>query len=980
MTTGRLLGMLVFSLFATARVWAVDVQTPLLQLELNSWGRAEGLPQSSARAIVRSSDGYLWLGTDEGVVRFDGIRFVPFGTGTVNALLESRDGSLWIGTDGALLRLRGGTPESIPLDALEDDSINAIAEDRTGTLWVLTLHDTAVLRDGRLVPIATEPPWTRGGNAVLAARDGSVWIGGAGLTRLRDGKSECYESGKDIPMTPAALAEDAEGRLWIGTTDGHVGTFVDGQFTDSGLGTPFPGPVQAIAFDDDGALWIGALGGGIHRARDGRVETLTTADGLRNDDVFAIAFDPEGSVWFGTPGGGLHRLRRNAVTTLSAREGLSHRSVLSVFEDVSGALWAGTSGGELNRVHDGRIDRFGRAHGLENTAVLAMTEASGSLWLGTGGGGLYRFDRRFSRVGRSPVETGSVVMAILATRDGSLFLGSERGLKRMEGDRFVDVPFPGPEGRRREVFVLSLAEDRDGVLWAGTRGDGLFRIERTASGLSVADAGIGSAVVLALHPGEEGSLWVGTAGEGLLRIRDGTIDRFGTSNGLFESMVFSIQEDDDGSLWLSGNAGITRFEPTTGGATLYGADHGLRAGECTGGGQNAGARLRDGRLAFATPDGVAFIDPTSLPGAGTPPRSLIESVVCDGVEIPLGEPAARLPGGTRQCEIGYTALQLSTARGTRFRYRLRGFDPDWVDAGTRRVAYYTGLGAGSYTFEVAAGNHEGVWSETPAAAALTVETRVHETWWFWTACGGLAAGLGFVSYRASVRRMVARQERLRESDRMAAYGTLVAGVAHEVRHPIFAIQMAAYVLQQKLAGKGDLEEQVRVLDRETKRMTALTDDLLEFARPPKIVRSRAAVGPMLREAVEAFRSEHPAATAAIEVEAPGELPEVDLDRARFVQLLVNLMENAHKHAKGLTRIGVAAEIRDGEIRFEVANDGSTIPPEALPRLFEPFFTTGRGTGLGLAIVKRIVEEHGGTIGVRSATGEGTRFTVTVPLA
>jgi signal transduction histidine kinase len=358
----------------------------------------------------------------------------------------------------------------------------------------------------------------------------------------------------------------------------------------------------------------------------------------------------------------------------------------------------------------------------------------------------------------------------------------------------------------------------------------------------------------------------------------------------------------------------------------------------------------------------------------------VESIACDGVEFPLGPSEVPLPGGTHQCQIAYTALQLSNAPDIRFRYRLRGFDRDWVDAGTRRVAYYTGLGPGSHTFEVVAGNHEGFWSETPAAATLAVERRAHETWWFWTAFAGLATGLGVVSYRTSVRSLLSRQERLRESDRMAAYGTLVAGVAHEVRHPIFAIQMAAYVLQQKLAGKGGLEEQVRVLDRETKRMTALTDDLLEFARPSKIVRSRTAVGPMLREAVEAFRSEHPGATAVIEVEAPRALPEVDLDRARFVQLLVNLMENAHKHAKGLTRIGVTAEIRDGAIRFEVANDGSAIPPEALPRLFEPFFTTGRGTGLGLAIVKRIVEEHGGTIDVRSVQDEGTWFALTVPLA
>jgi signal transduction histidine kinase len=289
-----------------------------------------------------------------------------------------------------------------------------------------------------------------------------------------------------------------------------------------------------------------------------------------------------------------------------------------------------------------------------------------------------------------------------------------------------------------------------------------------------------------------------------------------------------------------------------------------------------------------------------------------------------------------------------------------------------------------------------------------VERRPHETWWFRALVVVASAGAVVTGYRLRVRSLVRRQrqleqlvaertaqiaeanrtlesrvaegvEKLREVDRMAAYGTLVAGVAHEVRHPIFAIQMAAYVLQQELAGNDAIEDQLSVLERETRRMTSLTDDLVDFARPSAIVKARANVEAILREAVDSFRAEHPDVCATIEIAVGGSLPEARLDTARIVQVLVNLMENAHKHAKGLTRIGLGARVVDGRLILDVENDGSAIPAEALPRLFEPFFTTGRGTGLGLSIVKRVVEGHGGTVSVHSADGERTRFTLSFPV-
>ncbi len=1026
---------------------AAEAETPVLQRTLDGWTRNEGLPLNTVRSLHRSHDGYLWLATDVGLVRFDGVRFTLFNTSNapafpgdfVNAIDEDREGALWIGVDGGLVRMKDGAFTAVPLgDAFQNRSVSDIEEDAAGTLWIVTPTELATVRDGRAVPVPLEPPRARGGTRLLATRDGSLWAIGDGLIRIRDGRPTVLTTDRDLPHVPTALAEDARGALWIGMVDGSLGTVQDDVFVPRRPAGLPQGQIHALHAAADGSLWIGVLGQGLHRAHEGRLESLTTREGLRSDDVESVLSDAESNVWIGTNGGGLHRLRDAAVTIVSRREGLSHGNVLSVFEDSEGALWAGTSGGDLNRVTGDRTTFYGAAQGLAATAVLSMVEHGGRVWAGTGGGGTFCFDgRRFAPCG---ADAGAVVMALLHARDGTLWLGSEHGLRRLEGDTFVDV---WPRGRgpgRTATFVISLAEGPDGTIWAGTRSDGLLRVSAgttRAAEPEVRDAGIGKAMVLALRADADGTLWIGTAAGGLLRRREGEggrearVDAFRKRDGLPDDAVYAIGEDARGRLWMSGSVGIFRVDraalddfaarraPSIE-ATTYGLADGLRAGECTGGGQ-AGVALRDGRLAFATPDGVALVDPENLPGSAAPPPVVVESMTCDGRRLdPFAPAAAGVPapgavvsGGAKSCEIAYTGLQLAAAAGQTFRYRLRGLDDAWQDAGPRRSAFFTRLGPGAYTFEVVAQNREGRQSLAPAVLRVQVARRAHETWWARAAAAlvvlGAVSGAAVGAYRGRVRTLLARQARLeqtvaartaeiaevnrtleqrvaegvaklREADRMAAYGTLVAGVAHEVRHPIFAMQMATYVLQQELAGNEAVADQLGVLERETRRTMALTDDLVDFARPAEIVPSRTPVAPLLQEAERAFRAEQPEARARIDVAAPEEPLEAALDRERIVQVLVNLMENAHKHAKGLTRIGLSARAADGRLVLAVENDGSAIPEEALPRLFEPFFTTGRGTGLGLSVVKRIVEQHGGTVEVRSAPGEGTRFTVSLPLA
>lgn len=1001
---------------------------PLLHYALDGWDKNGGLPLNTVRQVLPARDGYLWLATDVGLVRFDGVRFTlfdaahepAFASDFVNVLVEDREGAIWIGLHGGLVRWRAGRFSAIPLNGLSDDNVQALAVDQGGSLWLATHSDLAVFRDERLVPVSERPLGAAGALALLPSRDGSLWVVSSGLARIKDGKTILRLSAGEFPAGPSVLEEDWEGKLWVGTPQGDLGTLRDGRFhSEKPVGLP-AGPIGSLHAARDGSLWIGILGGGLHRFRDGRLESLTTREGLRSDDITSIESDADGNIWFSTNAGGLHCLRRTAVTVVSQREGLSHRNVLSVFEDSRKELWVGTSGGDFNRIRGGRIDRFGPAEGLNPPAVLSMAEQNGVLWVGTGGGGLFRFDgRRFVSLNRPAAEIGTVVMTLLTARDGRLWLGSEFGLKKKEGARFVNVPFRNAEGQEVAPFVISLAEGADGTIWVGTQGLGLFRVTNGPRGTEGRAVGLGSLVVVALRAEPDGSLWIGTAGEGLLRWREGRIDRFRRRDGLPDDMVFSIEADAQGRFWLSGNAGIFRVDRSaleafadhrtaSIPAIVYGALQGLRAGECTGGGQNAGWSLTDGRVAFATPDGLALVDPGQRTGLSDPPRVLIESLTCDQRPARFDSEKRRtiVPKGAQECQIAFSGFPAAGGAGLEFRYRLRGFHADWQEAGRRRVAFFTGLAPGDYSLEVEARNNEGVLSRNPAVFAFRVEPRYFETRWF---RGAVLLGLvavGYLALRQRTRQLLRRQQQLerlvaertaeiaeanrtlearvaegisqlREADRMAAYGTLVAGVAHEVRHPIFAIQMAAYVLQKELAGQKAVGDQLRVLDQETRRMTALTDDLVEFARPAAIDKAPADVEPLLHEAAASFKAEHPASKTVIEIISSGPLPQVLLDRARIVQVLVNLMENAQKHARNLTRIGLSARLENGWCLLEVANDGAPIPPAAQPRLFEPFFTTGQGTGLGLSIVKRVVEQHGGRIRVLSTPTEGTRFTISL---
>jgi len=1030
--------LLLLELTWSGAALALDPEKAITQYLHQVWQIEDGLPSNVIPAIVQTRDGYLWLGTEGGLVRFDGVRFTVFNpestetikSYSVESLCEGQDGSLWIGTAGGLIRLKDGQFTTYTTkDGLPDNRVTAISEDREGNLWIATYGGelSRLLRNGTITTHSTQAGWP--GGAVISIyrdREGNLWIGtSVGLVHLSGEKFTTYPMQGDLPKKPVRpIYEDRRGNLWIGTEGGGLYRFKDGRVirftTSDGLSHNY---VRAIYEDREGNLWIGTYGRGLNRLKDRQFTRFTTKDGLSDDRILAICEDREGSLWIGTYGGGLNRFKDGKLTTYTTQEGLSHDWAYSIYEDRAGNLWVGTKGG-LNRFKDGTVTTYTTKDGLSHNMVRSLYEdRAGTLWIGTQGGGLNGFKAgRFTTYTTRHGLSSDHVRSIYVDHQGSLWVGTlvgtGTGLHRFKDGRFI--AYARQDGSAFGV-VYSMLEGHEGSLWVGTN-NGLFRLKDGESVHYMSQHGLPDSQVMTLYEDRARVLWIGTYGAGLSRFKNGTFTTYTMKEGLPDNVVYQILEDERRRLWISSNKGIFYIskdelneyaEGRIGSITSvsYGKADGMKAIECSGAHQPAGWKTRDGRLWFPTTKGLVMIDPQHLKTNILPPPVYIEQVMVD--QKPLGpDEKFELPPGKAELEFHYTALSFLDPKKVEFRYRLEGYDKDWVTAGTRRVAYYTNLSPGDYRFRVIACNNDGVWNEAGAAAEFSLKPHFYQTTrWFYTLCAMVLILLGPSIYLLRVRQLKAREKelerlveertkdlaelnqtleqrviegvkRLTEAERMAAYGQLVTGVAHEVRNPLFALQTAAYVIETQcgtLCGREGVRPQLSVLQRETKRMARLMEDLLEFAKPKPLLLVPTDPGRLLAEVVETYRVEHDATSPKIVLVPNPGLPPIVVDRSRLLQVLVNLIENAAKPARGLTTITLSVGlVTQSELCIRVKDDGVGIPPEHLPHVFDPFFTTGKGTGLGLAIVRRLVAEHEGTISVESEPGKGTLFTICLP--
>jgi diguanylate cyclase (GGDEF)-like protein len=748
----------------------------------DAWQTDQGLPQNSVVAVEQTRDGYLWLGTYQGLVRFDGTRFVVFHSGNtpaiasnrIVALAEDGHGGLWIGTNGGgLVRYQHGKFTAFNLrSGLPSEAISALLVARDGSVWVGT-------RDGGLSRFAAgrfrnftpaDGLSHLGVTSLCQTRDGAIWIGTeGGLDRYARGVFRAYRTEHGLSRNEVwALHEDSSGALWIGTFGGGVSRFDGDRFTTYTTRDGLPNDtVFALLEDRDGNLWMGTNGGGLARFRDGRFERYATAEGLSDDFVYALDEDREGNLWIGTFSGGLNRLKNVAVAMMTVRDGLARDFLYSAYQDRAGTVWLGGVRGTLMRMDGDRVSAMALPARMADFDVWALDETSErQLVVGTDGGGvLVVDDGRLRQPSWNASLASQIVWAITRGRDGSLWIGTAGGLSRVRGD--VIETLGAAEGLGN-LFVRAVYEDRRGRVWIGTDGGGLAILENGRLTTLTMVEGLSSNFVRCFYEDANGAMWVGTYGGGLSRIADGRITRYTTRTGLFDDVVFQIVEE-GGYLWMSCNRGIFRVslgeldelargERAAVSSTAYGRGDGLRSLECSDG-SPGGIRTRDGRLLFATAKGLAVVQPSRIPRNDVAPPILIDYVLAEGRPVMR---SARVDArrGRGRFEFHYVSPSLVAPEKVRYRHRLAGFEHDWVDAGTARVASYTNLPPGAYRFEVEAQNNDGVWSQSAAIFEFERAPRFFETYTFYGASAAFVALAGAGGHLWRARRARRREREL----------------------------------------------------------------------------------------------------------------------------------------------------------------------------------------------------------------------------
>ncbi len=1043
MKRGAFLAFITALAFGAARTnTGLDPQKPISSFHQDVWGAAEGLPADTVPAILQTSDGYVWFGTELGLVRFDGVRFATFDktstpvlkSNVVDALAIDQAGDLWIGTrGGGLIRYRDREFVSVPTkEGGASDSVLSLLCSRDGDLWVGTEGGGAVrLHGGQRTRYSTENGLPSDEVLALAqGSDNSIWIGThAGLCNFRNNSITTF-SGPSQPQNSyvRSLYQSREGTLWIGTNGNGLISYKEGRFrrydTTNGLSSD---SIGAVTEDSRGTLWIGTVAGGLCRMMGDQFACYTNKQGLPSNDVWALYEDRNGDLWIGTGLGGLARLSNGKLfKSYGVRQGLSKSVALPILIDHEHSVWIGTYGGGLNRLRNGEFSAFTTKDGLPDNIIFTLCETrDGSLWIGTRKG-LTRFAHGvFKTYTKEDGLPADIVDVAYPDADGGIWVGTRSGLGRIKDGIFST--YTTKDGMSSNV-VQAIYSDHEGNLWIGTAGGGLDRLKNGRFDVFDSRQGLASRDVFAIYEDGEQTLWVGTDGGGLNRFKNGRFTSFTSKDGLRDDSVFEILEDDANNLWMSSNKGVFRtskkqltdfanHKVAAITAISYGAADGMDTQECDGGFQPAGWKGDDGRLWFPTVKGAVVVDPR-LAGIGdSPPAALLEQVLVDGREIRFDRDL-EVPPARGNLEFRYSAPNFQSPQKTAFKYKLEGFDPGWVDAGTRRVAYYTNIPPGDYTFRVIASNEGKTWSSSSDSPRMRLQAHFYQTAWFYLLCALSLAGLGGAAYlrrgrqaaqraRLMEQRVVERTSQLQsevverrraESELLTARdgaeqanrakSEFLANMSHEIRTPMNGIVgMIDLALSTDLTA--DQYEYLAIVKSSAHSLLTVINDILDLS---KVEAGKLQLNPVdfdLRENLEeavrliAFTAERKRLKLVCDLDP--DIPQiVRADPIRLRQIVLNLLGNAIKFTEE-GEVVLQASVADKNehsvsLHFVVRDTGIGISQEQQKSIFEAFSQAENsaarrsdGTGLGLTISRRLIELMGGKIWVDSQIGKGSEF-------
>ncbi len=961
-------------------VCALDPSKALTQYSKTVWTQQpEGLPQDTVRAIAQTPDGYLWLGTDEGLARFDGYEFVrvtkddgQLPSNSITSLATGKDGSLWIGTPAGLTRRTGQTMRTYGIqDGLPNLSISALTAAPDGTLWIiagghLTRFDGSKFQSllrGHDVPLAS---------VRTLAMDGSqrLYVGGSGSVLRMD--SSTFRPVLTAPAIPAdfptvSIHIDRQGTLWALGTRGLVARAADGSMRRYGPHDGIPDSVGqgAILEDREGNLWTGT---GNRLARydgNGHFLTLTiTAEG-EPDSIRTLFEDREGNLWVGS-NNGLTRFRDDAFTVYGRTEGLPDDGPNTVYEDAKGRVWVGLMDSGVLLL-SGEPKKFSEVPGAPRNRVFQFRETRAGELLIAAGNGLTIWKDGASRTFVPYLDPlgRKYVYDALEGPDGRIWLALPGGLGQLDGNQYRIVIEGGP--LIDDSFVtLTLAPD--GSLWAGTH-RGLWSVKGETRQQFTERDGLASNQVRTLSADPDGSLWIGTFGGGLSRFRNGTFVNFTAKDGLLSDNIAKIIDDGE-SLWLSTTRGICRVSK----AQLadfsehrlkaltplnYGMADGLRSPQYSPSVGGGGGRHRDGSLWFVTSRGIAVFQPGAF--AHTQPKlnvGLVE-MSAEGRQLDWLH-APQIPEGAGRLQIRYSAIHLAAPEQVEYSYKLDGLDSDWVNARNRRGVNYSGLTHGHYRFHVRAA----LAGQAPSEVSYEFELlpRFYETIWFRVLCALAAVALGWAVYAWRAQQIRSRfglvlQERARLAREV--HDTLAQGFV--------GISSQLEVVDMSVPREAEKAHQALDLARRMARHS-----LTEARRSVMDLRAAALEEQDLGSALKSGARLWTAGTGVkVEVDVVGETNSLPEDVAHHVlRIAQEAIANVTKHAHA-NRVALHLRREPGELHLNVEDNGCGFTES------EAFTTEGH---FGLIGMRERAERVGGELKLQSSPGKGTQLEVTVPLA
>jgi len=956
--------------------------------------RVAALPQVTIRAITQTQDGYLWIGTYNGLIRFDGVRSIKFDVANTRALssdgvyllYEDRLGDLWIGTDdGGVIRYREGEFQAFgAAQGLTESEVRAVCEGKDGKLWVgtgrglfyksrlgtdaspyqdqkdrFTLFETTnLLASARITTLVPAP-------------DGSLWVGTAkGLFRLRNGNAEPVP--EVIDWYVQGLAMDSYGVLWANLGAQRNVRII--AHPESTLVQECPFRYSWYQMGRAGTFWLAEYTGP-------SADTLLRLEGPTNVVVMArfpqrslvsLCEDLLGNTWVGMESYGMFHMRRKQVRAITIREDVPSNDATTITEDRSGRIWVGTFRNGLFAAEPGILN-FESVRALGRPAVTALGQgADNVLWVGT-----YGSDRfRWNGTGFVEGEKGLPgCRTMYQDRQGGLWVGTLiNGVEHHRDGQLTR--YTTREGLASDR-VQCLAEDPGGDMWIGT----LRGLNRISAGKVIRFSGedvLTRKTIRALYVDQRGALWIGMLGSGLGRCHKNQLQIITTRHGLPSDAVEQILEDDDGHLWLGTWAGIVRvsrdeLDACAEGRQSFvkpltlGPEDGMAMPRCGTGFQPSCMKSRSGILWFCTPGGLVTVDPKSIKPGMQPPPVYIEEATADDRSLALGTRSVTVPPGARRASFRYTALSFSAPEKIIFRYRLESYDDAWVNAGAAREATYTRLPAGKYQFRVSAGNKDGVWNTAGAVLGVIVVAPWWQTWWFRAVAVVCLMGMVFGAYELRIyqhkrartvqelfaRRLIESQEHERKR---------VAAELHDsLGQSLQVIKGRAQLGLNRATDSPESSKQFEEISNAAGQAIQEVRAISHALRPAELDQ----LG--LGKAIE-WMVERTAATSTTkfgcEVDGLGRLPpEIEITIYRIAQEGIN---NVLKHANATEAI-LQLQQEAGTVRFSIFDNGRGLE--------KPLRNDGQGL-MGIAERVRLL---GGKFDIQSAPGKGTRLTATIPL-